>query len=475
MFLYTIYIFTQPIHTQIGSSFMVRKLLFFILILAILVLGVFNMPVTDIATAFVDVLEELTLPPDTIKVNSNEQIIEAVTDTIKAEENIVNFDTHELKEAIATDSTIYSIIMASNPDIKDIKEIHSLYNADRQYLSIVIVYNYYVNNQDIFCVIEKPGLCAVLDKRVLLAGESAQIDLQGEYASAYDLYITSSDPSIQIGENDRITGITEGTAYLHFTIAAKSDSNRQYSHKFKIYILPEDVPQINDIGGLMAAAKKDLDKTSHSILISNENLTQREIQKALEDIGEGYIACTLDDEMTTLYNDTYSGDSLIECTQKIRLIEETVAEIVSGITRPDMTDLEKETAIYHYLIQNVAYDYRVYDDPKNYPFDSSTIYGPLINGTGVCTGYAYALEELLDAVGIECMTVLGIYENQYHMWNIAKIDGVYYQLDPTFDSVYTHSYRALSHEYFNISDEKMGNDHEWDTSAYPLCTDTRYD
>lgn len=454
---------------------MVRKILFAILILAILSLCVYTGPVTDIPAVIVSALEELTLPPDTITVSSNEQIIEAVIETIKAGEKIVNFDTRGLTEAIDTDSTMYSIIMASHPDLQDFIGIHSLYNEDRQFLSTEIVYSYYVNNQDVYRVIDKPGLYAALDKRVLLAGESARIDLLGEYASAYDLHISSSDTSLRIGEEHRIKALEEGIAYLHTTITNRSDNRKQYSHTFKIHILPADVPQIDDIGGLIAAAKKGLDKDSHPVLIRNEDLSPADMQKALDGLGEGFIVCTLDDEATTINNDTDSGSSLTECTQKIDLIGEKVDEIISGITRPGMTDLVKETAIYDFLIRNARYDYRVYDDPENYPFDSGTIYGPLINGTGVCTGYAYALEELLNRAGIECMTVLGVYEDQYHMWNIAKIDGVYYQLDPTFDSVYTHSYRALSHEYFNISDDKMRTDHEWDAAAYPPCTDSRYE
>lgn len=449
---------------------MARKVLFSILVLAILGFCLYTGPAVDMTAVLISSLEELTTPPDAVRVSSNAQIMESVVKSIKENQTIVNLDTSAMEERI-TDS-LYDRVMERNPDLDYVEGIHISFDESRHFLSAVISYRYFVNNQDVFCV--KPGLYAVLDKKVLAAGETARIELSGENAPAYGLAIDSENPAVRIGKDDGVAALGTGVAYLRVTVTDGYDRQKKYTHTFTMRILPQDAPRIYDVGTLIAAAARGLNKTSLPVLIRNKNLRQTEMLNALGDLGEGLIVSEFNDTMTAIENTTDSGASLAECADKIGELDKKIAEIVSELTRPGMTDLEKETALYDYLIRSARYDYRVYDDPDHYPYDSGTIYGALVNGTGVCTGYAYALQKLLNTVGIECMTVLGNYQDQYHMWNIAKIDGVYYQLDPTFDSVYTHAY-GLSHTYFNKSDEQMRKDHDWDATAYPSCTDTRHD
>lgn len=447
---------------------MVRSTLFAILVLAVLGFCLYTGPAADMTAVLIGSLEELTIPPDAVRVSGNTEIIEFLLETIRARKTIVYFDTRDMDVPVMDTALMYAYIMNSHPDFEYVEGLRTHQEEDRHFLSAAIQYRYFISNQDIFCM--KPGLYAVLDKKVITAGESARIDLSGENASAYSLDVSSESPVIEIGKEDRITALTPGSAYLRVTATDRYDRRKIYTHTFKIQVLPEDTPRVDDMDGLIAAAKKGLNRTSQPILIRDKDLRQSEMEEALGDLGKGLITSRFNDEMTAIENTTDSGTSLAECAGKIGILEEKIAEIVSGLTRPGMTDLEKEAALYDYLIRNASYDYRVYDDPDNYPYDSGTIYGTLINGTGVCTGYAYALQKLLNAAGIECMTVLGNYEDQYHMWNIAKIDGVYLQLDPTFDSVYTHAYPGLSHAYFNQTDEQMRKDHDWDAAAYPPCT-----
>lgn len=447
-----------------------RKILFAILVLTILCFCLYTGPAADMTAVLIGSLEELTLPPDAVRVSRNEEIIESVLETVRAGKTAVNFATSEIDGPVMDSTAIYDRVKKRYPDLEYVEEIRTHQDEDRHFLSVVIVYRYFVNNQDVFCV--KPGLYMVLDQKVLGAGESARIMLSGENASAYGLGISAASPSVRIGKDGRIAALGAGIAYLRVTVTDKYDRQKKYGHTFKLHILPQDAPRIDDKGGLTAAAKKGLGGISQPILIENKELQKSEMDKALSEIGEGLTISRLNDEMTAIDTVTNSDASLPECADKIDLIEEKAEEIVSRLTRADMTDLEKETALYDYLIQNAQYDYRVYDDPEAYPFDSGTSYGPIFNGMGVCTGYAYAFRTLMKTAGMECITVLGTYEGEYHMWNIAKIDGEYLHVDPTFDSVYTHAYPGLSHTYFNQTDEQMRKDHDWDMSAYPPCTDT---
>jgi|GEM_PF-4818015 len=447
---------------------MARKVLFTILVLAILGFCLYTGPAADMSAVLLGSLEELTIPPDAVRVMSNEQIIESITKSVREKRTIVNFDTSGMEEPLM--DSLYDRVIQRRPDLDSVEGIRTYRAENRPLVSAVITYRYFVNNQDVFYV--KPGLYAVLDKKVLAAGESARVELSGENAPAYGIDIDTDSTAVQIGPDNRVTALSAGTAYLRVSVMDRYDRQRQYTHTYKLHILPQDAPRIEDIDTLITAAKKGLGRTSLPVLIQDKDLRVSEMQNALSRIGEGLIKSGFNDEMTAIVNATDSGASLTECADKIGVLQERIAEIISELIRPGMTDLEKETALYDYLIRSARYDYRVYDDPDNYPYDSGTIYGTLVNGTGVCTSYAYALERLLNTVGIECTTILGNYQDQYHMWNIAKIDGVYYHLDPTFDSVFTHAY-GLSHTYFNKSDEQMRKDHDWDPAGYPACTGTR--
>jgi len=100
-------------------------------------------------------------------------------------------------------------------------------------------------------------------------------------------------------------------------------------------------------------------------------------------------------------------------------------------------------------------------------------YGPLIQGTGVCEGYAEAARLLFDAVGIESVFVSGtVDDNIPHAWNIVNIGGNWYQLDITWDDPITSSGNDVrTYDYFNITDTEMAQDHVW-SGNYPLCTTT---
>jgi hypothetical protein len=161
---------------------------------------------------------------------------------------------------------------------------------------------------------------------------------------------------------------------------------------------------------------------------------------------------------------------------------EKVKEIVAAVVKPDMTEVEKEAALHDFLITHTKYDTEEYDnvikDDKNYnPYvhNESSV---LLNGLGVCDGYAKAMKLLLDAVDIENWIVYGhgISDNKKigHAWNMVKLDGIYYHLDTTWDDPVPDMGSFISYRYFNVSDDKMKEDHEWDYNSYNKCTSTKY-
>lgn len=75
-------------------------------------------------------------------------------------------------------------------------------------------------------------------------------------------------------------------------------------------------------------------------------------------------------------------------------------EIFAAVVTEGMTDFEKELALHDALLRSVRYDETSFDPatPQGQP-DSGNPYGALVEGYGICLGYATSLQLLLDLAG----------------------------------------------------------------------------
>ena len=147
-----------------------------------------------------------------------------------------------------------------------------------------------------------------------------------------------------------------------------------------------------------------------------------------------------------------------------RAVEEKAREIIKGVIKPGMTDLEKEKALHDYVVLNTKYEYDNYLD-GTISKESYTAYGVLVKGKGVCQGYASAMVKLLNMVGIECRMIIGKGQTnrgtEDHGWNLVKIDGKWYHLDVTWDDPVPDQTGAVRYTYFNLTDQEIKKDHSW--------------
>lgn len=186
-------------------------------------------------------------------------------------------------------------------------------------------------------------------------------------------------------------------------------------------------------------------------------------------------------EDMSIVNIIFTYDYPVE--QLVAMKNETEAkagEIVKQLIKPEMTDYEKELILHDYIVNNARYDSeKIKTDTV--PFEEHDAYGVLIKRLGVCDSYAEAFKMLLNKAGVECIIVEGDEINAPgeddgigHAWNIVKIDGEYYHVDPTWDDpVSEDGSQTLLHSYFNLTDEEMAKTHTWERSKYPACTDTK--
>lgn len=135
---------------------------------------------------------------------------------------------------------------------------------------------------------------------------------------------------------------------------------------------------------------------------------------------------------------------------------------------------QKELALHDLMVKNLSYN-----DENPDLNDAHNLYGVFVSKTAVCEGYAKAFQYLLNLSGITGIYVTGESEGEGHAWDVAGINGKYYQVDTTWDDPSTGSYQEalsfplISHCYFNISTAQLENDHTIDTGndlyTLPAC------
>lgn len=116
----------------------------------------------------------------------------------------------------------------------------------------------------------------------------------------------------------------------------------------------------------------------------------------------------------------------------------------------DMTDAEKVTAIYDWLIMNVTYDYdalKYTDVQVAAEYDAFYLEGVFDTGRAVCDGISKAFTLMCRMEGIPCVRVIG----DGHAWNKVFVDGTWYIADATFGDTGIEldrtNYSFMTHQY----------------------------
>jgi len=132
----------------------------------------------------------------------------------------------------------------------------------------------------------------------------------------------------------------------------------------------------------------------------------------------------------------------------------------SGVNS-SMSEYQRSKALHDILALNVEYI-----DTAN----AHNAYGAIVEGKAVCEGYAEAYQYLLYLSGIRSHIITGVGNSEAHAWNLVRIDGEYYQTDVTWDDQ-----GIVYYSYFNITTERMTENHSINNNGYPLpeCTSTK--
>lgn len=190
--------------------------------------------------------------------------------------------------------------------------------------------------------------------------------------------------------------------------------------------------------------------------------------------GYQYMKYTVGDIITKI---TFSGKYTMtepEIKAKQSHIDNVVAEYFSGM--PDTVD---EYEVVKYLYEKLIYSTE-YDSQAE---DNQNICSVFIGGRSVCQGYAKAMQYLLQQKGMEALLVTGYTNQEGHAWNLVRVNGSYYYLDPTWgdasytfaggDSSYTGNNPPINYDYFLVTTDEISKTHQIDMEEkLPICDST---
>jgi hypothetical protein len=133
------------------------------------------------------------------------------------------------------------------------------------------------------------------------------------------------------------------------------------------------------------------------------------------------------------------------------------------------SDYDKVLWAYKWVISNVHYD----DTLTHF-----SAYDGLQTCGTVCSGYAALFCDIADELGIECAFVsgtVGLKEEINHAWNIVKINGEWYCVDPTGGDSNFDKYFLKSKDTFSMADSQYHNsvlyDHYTNNGEYFAIND----
>lgn len=151
--------------------------------------------------------------------------------------------------------------------------------------------------------------------------------------------------------------------------------------------------------------------------------------------------------------------------EQIKALNEKVDEIYKK-NYDSKKNVKENIKIFHdYIINNTKYD----SDNKTGVSDinSSTAYGVLFDGVGICSGYTDAMGLFLEKMNVKNYRI----SSNTHVWNLVYVEGEWLHLDLTWDDpIMSDGSDALKDDYFlintNTLKNKEDNEHNFDENIY---------
>ena len=175
------------------------------------------------------------------------------------------------------------------------------------------------------------------------------------------------------------------------------------------------------------------------------------------DVYKLYLSAGMKDGKYAAYIGTGNADnyytentfkSETEVVSAITAYESALDAAVAAAKAGGGDSVSQIKAANEYIASNVKYDYGANKDAHDnvaYDGNVNTAYGALVNKKAMCGGYARAFKAIMDKLNIPCTLVQGYAYSgiapkdstagyEAHMWNAVRVDGLWYGVDPTYNS-----------------------------------------
>jgi hypothetical protein len=236
----------------------------------------------------------------------------------------------------------------------------------------------------------------------------------------------------------------------------KEDLNNEMSHVINIY-------------NIHLKIASELEKFNQEKFdVSNYNLSVDDVSNLNSELidyypklyyMDGFYYEYIDESVVSLQLNYLEDIEILKDKYKQLLIKTDA--IIDSIISDEMTDYEKEIALHDYILKMTRYD-----KENQWPVESHTAYGALVNGVAVCDGYAEAFDLLLKKAGIKSKIIYGSLDGELHAWNMVEINGKEYFVDVTANDPTNNENNYMKYTFFNVPFDFMINSHVFEED-YP--------
>ena len=135
--------------------------------------------------------------------------------------------------------------------------------------------------------------------------------------------------------------------------------------------------EVDSLSELVQTARAGLSQGTIDIRITDPTLAVDDMNKALQQVGGGWLLCQLNRDSTAITVTPQNGLTHAQALERLAETQRLAEQIYGETVTADMDQQEKAEALYSYLTEQVRYDFRYYGQPGEMPYESTTAYGAL--------------------------------------------------------------------------------------------------
>lgn len=235
------------------------------------------------------------------------------------------------------------------------------------------------------------------------------------------------------------------------------------------YFIEDNFDYVDNANDAILTSKNDVINTIYFLINSGTTYSERYCSKDYENCFNDINELSSDVELLTNLNNYVhpynSFDNIsfsfnnevvqikiehIYSEDDIITLNKIVDEFINNNITNSMGTKEKIRIIHDYIINNADYDILKTKNKDDNTYRSSTAYGVLVQGYGICSGYSDAMAIFLDKLNIINYKI----SNDQHIWNLVYLDGEWLHLDLTWDDPISDS-NITRDNYFLISTKNL--------------------